>query len=59
MKVMHMDNERNGKAIALNHNYTIHLLLIFLSVRNIDINTIGIEGYNILHGYSLSIMVSR
>ena len=48
---MRLDNESNGNAITLNQNYTTHLLLLFQGVGNIDINTIGREGYNIWNYY--------
>ena len=48
---MRLDNESNGNVITLNQNYTTHLLLLFQGVGNIDINTIGREGYNIWNYY--------
>ena len=47
MKKMRLDNEKNDNAIKLNPNYIIHSLLIFRGVSNIDVNSIGREGYNL------------
>ena len=44
--------------MTFNHKYTIHLIIIRRGIRKNNINTIGIEGYNLGCDYHLPTMVS-